>query len=292
MNRERAMRTQVRGIDHLVILVRDIDRAERSYRQLGFTLTPRGTHTLGSQNHCLMFGDDYLELLHVPKPHPVMAFFHDFLVQREGLAGIALATSDAQGLHRGLLADGVKAQAPVEFSRPVDLGDTTGDARFRVMQVAPSETPAAQVFACQHFTRELVWRPEFQSHPLGVTGIAGVLIASDAPAETAAAYGRILGSTIEQRDGAHVLDCGAAQLQFVDAEGARRSLPGVDLPLNGEPAIVAVRLRVADIDEAVRVLRSGGTDPLPMADGSVAVGADRAHGVAVVFTPQARAVAA
>jgi hypothetical protein len=33
----------------------------------------------------------------------------------------------------------------------------------------------------------------------------------------------------------------------------------------------------------VRVLRSGGADPLPMADGSVAVEADRAHGVALVF---------
>ena len=232
-----------------------------------------------------MFGDDYLELLQVPKPHPVMAFFHDFLAHREGMAGVALATSDAQDLHRSLSADGVKAQAPVEFSRPVDLGDETGDARFRVMQVAASETPAAQVFACQHFTRELVWRPEFQSHPVGVTGIAGVLITSAAPAATAAAYGRILGSTAEQRDGAYVLDCGAAQLLFVDEEGARRSLPGVDLPLHGEPAIVAVHLRVADIDEAMRVLRSGGADPLPLADGSVAVGADRAHGVALVFKP-------
>ncbi len=284
------MRTQLRGIDHLVILVRDIDRAEHTYRQLGFTLTPRGTHTLGSQNHCLMFGDDYLELLAVPKPHPVMAFFHEFLTCREGLAGVALATSDAEGLHRGLVADGVAAQAPVEFSRPVDLGGATADARFRVMQVAPTETPAGQVFACQHFTRELVWRPEFQSHPVGVTGIAGIVVASDAPAKTAAAYGRVLGSAVEQRDGAHVLDCGAAQLQFVDDAGARRLLPGVDLPLHGEPAIVAVRLRVDDVDQAARVLHSGGADPLPMADGSIAVGADRAHGVALLLTPQARAV--
>lgn len=285
------MRTEIRGIDHLVLLVRDIDRAERTYRSLGFTLTPRGTHTLGSQNHCLMFGDDYLELLAVPKPHPVMAFFHEFLSQREGLAGVALATSDADGLHRSLLADGVAAQAPVEFSRPVDLGDATGNARFRVMQVSPSETPAGQVFACQHYTRDLVWRPEFQSHAVGVTGIAGMLVASDDPAATAAAYGRILGSAADRKDGTAVLACGAARLHFVDEEGARRALPGVDLPLHGKPSLAAIRLRVADLDQAARVLRSGGADPLRMDDGSIAIGAGDAHGVALVFTSDEAAAA-
>ena len=66
------MREHIQGIDHVVILVRDLDRAEDTYSRLGFTLTPRGYHTLGSQNHCLMFGTNYVELLAVPKPHPAM----------------------------------------------------------------------------------------------------------------------------------------------------------------------------------------------------------------------------
>jgi catechol 2,3-dioxygenase-like lactoylglutathione lyase family enzyme len=64
------MRPHVQGIDHVVVLVRDLDKAQRAYQRMGFTLTPRGHHTLGSQNHCLMFGRDYVELLAVPRPSP------------------------------------------------------------------------------------------------------------------------------------------------------------------------------------------------------------------------------
>ena len=55
-------------LDHVVINARDdMDRAADIYRRLGFTLTERGYHSLGSINHLAMFGTDYLELIAVPK---------------------------------------------------------------------------------------------------------------------------------------------------------------------------------------------------------------------------------
>jgi catechol 2,3-dioxygenase-like lactoylglutathione lyase family enzyme len=33
-----------RAIDHVVLAVRDLDRAAARYEQLGFTLTPRASH--------------------------------------------------------------------------------------------------------------------------------------------------------------------------------------------------------------------------------------------------------
>ena len=55
-------------LDHVVINARDdMDRAADIYRRLGFTLTERGYHSLGSMNHLAMFGTDYLELIAVPK---------------------------------------------------------------------------------------------------------------------------------------------------------------------------------------------------------------------------------
>ncbi len=51
-------------LDHVVINTRDqMDLAVETYRRLGFTLTPRGYHTLGSMNHLAIFGTDYLELI-------------------------------------------------------------------------------------------------------------------------------------------------------------------------------------------------------------------------------------
>ena len=44
------------NLDHVVIDVRDrMDEAARVFARLGFQLTPRGYHTLGSTNHLAMF---------------------------------------------------------------------------------------------------------------------------------------------------------------------------------------------------------------------------------------------
>ena len=59
------MRTNISGLDHVVILVRDLDAAQATYARLGLTLTPRGFHSIGTHNHCSMFGSDYVELLAV-----------------------------------------------------------------------------------------------------------------------------------------------------------------------------------------------------------------------------------
>lgn len=51
-------------LDHAVINVADqLDSASARFRRLGFQLTERGHHSLGSSNHLAIFGENYLELL-------------------------------------------------------------------------------------------------------------------------------------------------------------------------------------------------------------------------------------
>src|SRR5206468_11277690 len=74
----------VTGIDHAMVLVRDLDRAAASWRRLGFTLTERGRHTrLGTHNHCMMLGRDYLEILGIVEPTPDNAPRAAMLADRE-----------------------------------------------------------------------------------------------------------------------------------------------------------------------------------------------------------------
>jgi len=48
-------------LDHVVVNVRDqIDAGLHTYERLGFTMTPRGYHTLGSMNHLAILGTEYL----------------------------------------------------------------------------------------------------------------------------------------------------------------------------------------------------------------------------------------
>ncbi len=156
------------AIDHAIVAVRDLDAAAASFIALGFTLTPRGRHSIGSQNHCIMFGSNYIELLVAPVAHPWLDYYRAF---GEGLAAIALSTEDADATYRSLKAKG--ARPPLDLSRPVE----GGVAKFRLVQI----DGAPQVFFVQHLTRELVWRPEWQSHPNGARELASVSLSAQKP---------------------------------------------------------------------------------------------------------------
>jgi hypothetical protein len=162
-------------VDHVVIAVRDLDAAAADFRDLGFTLTPRGRHSIGSENHCIMFGSTYLELLAAPVAHPWLDYYRAFLEHGEGLAAIALATQDADRACGELKAKGVAAKSPMDLSRPVE----GGVARFRLVQI--ENVPS--VFICQHLTRELVWRPEWQKHANGARELVGVAMPMPQPVD-------------------------------------------------------------------------------------------------------------
>lgn len=277
------MRRAIAGIDHVVIAVRDLDRAQDTFVRLGFTLTPRGFHTLGSANHCIMFGNDYVELLALPAEHPAMRYYADFLARGEGLAAVALASADADAAHAELARDGIEADSPLDFSRPVTLPEGERDAAFRIVQLPPAQTPGCRSFVCEHRTRELVWRPEYQLHALGVTGLAALAVVAEDPATAAAGYARLFGVSAQTIDEGLLVQTGTAPIAVGTRGKLGRRLRGVGLPLRARPLVAALFLRVADRARAKEVLRRGGFDPVGLPDGSVAVSAGKAHGVALVL---------
>lgn len=277
------MRRHLAGIDHVVILTRDLERAHETYARLGFTLTPRGYHSLGSQNHCIMFERDYIELMAVPKPHPALQYFSDFLAKGEGLAAIALATDDAEAAHAELGAAGIAADPPLDFSRPVKLADGTRDAAFRIVQLPAAQTPGCRTFLCQHFTRELVWRPEYRLHPLGAHAIAAIAVITDELHDSAARYGAVFDDRPTPIDEGLLVQSGAAPIALASRWKLGHRLDGVGLPLRAKPLVAALFIRVADRAHARNQLRRGGFSPVALRDGSYAVNAEEACGVTLVF---------
>jgi len=82
-------------LDHVVINVRDrIDEGADTFRRLGFTLTPRGYHTLGSMNHLAMFGTDYLELIAAP-PGDTLVFAPPLMTPEATLDRIVQIVGDS-----------------------------------------------------------------------------------------------------------------------------------------------------------------------------------------------------
>jgi hypothetical protein len=277
------MRKHIAGIDHVVVLVHDLNHARDAYARMGFTLTPRGYHTLGSQNHCIMFGSDYVELLAMTKTHPTMQYFADFLARGEGLAGVALATDDAAGAHAALAEAGIAAGAPIEFSRPVQLPGETRDAAFRVVQLPVDLTAGARMFFCQHYTREVVWRPDCLSHALGATGLAAIAVVVEDPAVSVRNYAAIFDEAPHAIAEGLLVNTGSAPIVLTTRGKLGKRLNGVSLPLRPRPLVAALFIRVADRARAAEVLRKGGFSPVALKDGSFALGADQAHGVTLVF---------
>lgn len=281
------MRRHVFGIDHVVVAVNDLDAACDAFARMGFVVTPRGHHSLGSQNHCVMFGDDYVELLAVPTPHPATRPFSDFLAAGDGLAAIALRTDSAAGARAELLEAGFAPAEPVEFSRPVappaGVPAALRDARFRIVQLAAEHTPGARMFACEHLTRDAVWRPEYSAHANGAVGLAAVALVAPEVAAAAQAYARLFDSPVRPIDEGLLVETGGAPIAIVTGQALARRLRGVRLSARAAPVVAALFIRVADRDAAADALAAGGMAAARLPDGAVAVGADRAHGVAVVF---------
>ena len=58
------MHSESLELDHIAINVKEnMDKAYELFTELGFTLTPRGYHSLGSINHSIVFNNNYLDKL-------------------------------------------------------------------------------------------------------------------------------------------------------------------------------------------------------------------------------------
>jgi hypothetical protein len=163
------------ALDHVVInTLFDMDRAAALMSQLGFTLTPRGYHSLGSINHLMMFEHDYLELVGLPSGTETLR--KDVLESPRGINGLVFQAEDIDTCQSLLRDSGLAMLEPQSFSRPVAIDGVEHLARFRTVRTAPELFEAGRVYYCQHDTPELVWHRPWMSHPNGVLGLSELVI--------------------------------------------------------------------------------------------------------------------
>ena len=99
-----------------------------------------------------------------------------------------------------------------------------GEARFTLIQLPPAETPGFRTFVCQHHTRDIVWRPEYQRHANGSAGIQSVSVATSDPAP----YARLFEGLPVTYAGAKASAIAAIRLRVDDSRSAsdrRRANP-------------------------------------------------------------------
>lgn len=165
----------VKGIDHCFALVENLDNAADQYKALGFTISPRGTHSpaKGTANYTIMFPNDYFELLGILTPTDLNKTRREKLANMgQGLHAIACRINSAEDAAKELESLGITTENLGSFSRPVPLPDgSEGEAAFSTVSFTEQETPRGTVFMCQHKTRETVWIPELLTHANSACGL-------------------------------------------------------------------------------------------------------------------------
>ncbi|KIZ34217.1 MULTISPECIES: VOC family protein [Rhodopseudomonas] len=275
------------GIDHAVIVVKDLDQAAANWKQLGFTVSPRGTHSekLGSGNYTIMFGDDYIELLGILTETEHNAPTRAFLADRgEGIERVAFTTKDAALGAAEIRELGFDAIGPIDFGRPVDLpGGGKSEAKFSIFQWPIKEAPAGlRIFACQHRTRDAVWIPELKQHANSVTGLKRVIVLSPKPESDARHLVRLMdGELHTDPDGTVVVPSGSdrAEFAFVTRELLGKQYPGVPLEGLPERGGVGLVLTVADPAAAAQAVGAAGVK----IEGGIAVPPAAGNGALLAF---------
>src|SRR5687767_12800902 len=160
-------------LDHIVILVNDLEAASADYGRLGFTVTPGGEHADGNSHNALIpFSDGaYIELIAFKRPPPPEHLFARGVARGEGMITYAL------------LPDDIEADVAAAKARGLDLEGPYPGGRLRPDGVrlewltARAATPDLPFLCADVTPRELrVPGGDAMRHENGVQAIAGVVV--------------------------------------------------------------------------------------------------------------------
>jgi hypothetical protein len=276
------------GIDHAVVMVKDLDKAAENWKRLGFTVSPRGTHSahMGTGNYTIMLDPDYMELLGVLAPTEHNAPARTSLEMRgEGIERVAFTALDSAAGAEEIRARGYTPVGPTDFERPVKLPDgSLSAAKFRTFQWPTAEAPGGvRIFACEHKTRETVWIPELMKHANGAKRLRQVLIVSPEPAKDAAHLSKMIdceGKTEADRAITVPSGSGRADFVFVTRDQLGKRYPDVSLAgvpeRGGAGLVISAHLAATEKALGASGVRSGGGIIVPPA---------AANGTLLAFVP-------
>ncbi len=278
----------MRHIDHIVVAVRELDEAADIYRRLGFQVGTRNQHPWGTENRLIQFGRSFIELITVGNhadlipPHQERrfsfgAFVRDCLRQREGIAMLALSSTDAEADAAQFAERGIGNFEPFFFARRAARPDgSETDVAFALAFAKDPAAPDVGFFLCQQHFPENFWNRSFQQHPNSARDIAAVTLTAPDPKRHAEFLARFSGQEGQSLPGGSLrfaLD--GDRIEVVPAAGAQTQLvPG--------PLLTALSVRV-ETTQTLEHLLSGAGIPFVSSDVGVVISATSLLGIELRF---------
>ena len=284
-----------RGIDHLVLPVHDLKAARAGYEALGFTLTPDAQHPFGTGNFLAQLQGSFLEIVSVTRPELVKpaapgafsfaGYNQEFLKRREGFSMLVFESADARRDQEEFAAEGLTTYAPFDFQRKAELPDgKTVTVGFSLAFVTDVQAPEAVFFTCQQHAPEYFWKPEYQVHPNGATGVAEVIMVAEVPHSLESLF---IGLQGRERVAPHadglVVQTARGRVTVQRPGRFQARFPGMALPDAPEtPYFAGYVISVDDLGRTAECLTDGGIDFVKEGR-MLQVGPDWAFGCVVGF---------
>ncbi len=280
----------ITGLDHTLVGVADLEAARRTYEKLGFTITPRGSHIgWGTANYCIMFGDDYIELLGIVDENKETNGLDTLLADRgEGMLGLAFATSDPEHTVQSLKSAGLNATGPHELKRKLELPEGDVIPEFKLIRFPTEGVSRQGLFICHHLTPDLIRRPEWLSHGNGVQYIQSMVVLVEDPKALVDHYETLCGAlNVTVTDATVSVRVGRLTLIFVGESDLDLLFPALVIPdeYPNLPHILSMTMAVDDLNKTNECLQKNGLSVQNIASGrSLRVQPKDTCGVLIEFT--------
>ncbi|EFO33706.1 putative glyoxalase [Roseibium sp. TrichSKD4] len=245
-----------RGLDHIVQVVKDLDKTAEAYEELGFTVTPTNHHDWGTSNRLVQLDGFFIEILavrdesliaeHANTSFSFGAYNRNFLRKREGAAMLVLDSKNPVQDQADFKRLGLTTYDPFSFERIANLKDgSTAKVGFDLTFTSTDIAPALGFFTCHNRYPDTFWRTEFQTHPNGAKSIEEIVFVADDPSD----LHEFLGGFTGQR----LMRATSLGLEMKTARGTIRVLTAAayqglysadapELDLSSGPQIAAMRI--------------------------------------------------
>ncbi|PLW77564.1 VOC family protein [Cohaesibacter celericrescens] len=263
----------LRGVDHIVLAVSDLDAARTLYEALGFIVTPTAYHPFGTKNALVQLDGAFLELLAVhdeslmPEPREgsfsFARFNQSFLHDRQGASMLVLKSDNVA---RDLVIFNeleLETYPPFDFEREAEQPD--GSKKTVSFSNGFLHHPLMKhtgFFVCHHrHDPEHFWKPDYQYHANGAQRLESVLFLADNPSDHHEFLGGFSGQRIMRSTSAGVVvDTGHGLLEVLTPSAAK-VFYDLDVPTNMplEGGIAALNISV-DLQKTEELLAAAQID--------------------------------
>lgn len=283
-----------RGVDHIVLAVKDLETARDHFEALGFTATPIAHHPFGTKNALVQLDGAFLELLAIEdesrfpeRTDEQFSFAHfnkDFLGSREGASMLVLRSTDIDADRQEMLALGLHAYPRFDFGREAILPDgSKGKVAFSNTFVTHLLWQKTGFFLCHNLYPEMFWQDAYKSHENGVAKLERVLFVAANPSD----HHEFLGGFSGQREmrstsAGIVVDSGDGLVEVL-TPAALKAFDGVDVTVDmPDEGGIAALVFSADLEKLEAALKQAQTSYSTI-NGQIVVQAEHMYGCAFIF---------